>query len=323
MQVLGGAASPPAPLRARGFAARSLRDSSFGRRYGQPTARVANARFGYTAVVPLLFGLSLVGCEPVSSVAIGDALRGGAGGAHDIVIALDVSGSFIEEMDPTVSGLGEMLDAFEADSALDDRIGLVTFTGGAEVFSELTPTSEPASLREQWVGDEKRNLDATKQTGITNCYVTECASSKSFCGDRYFKSLAGDWMMPCDAQAFDGQNGYSSSGDGLALALDLLANSLAFGLDVVLVTDGGLTCPGYSDSEHNECADARAEYATQQADVAIDRGMSVWGVAVNSEPAEEQATFVASLTRGNGQAWSVEDGAGVSEALAQIVDYAR
>ena len=272
-----------------------------------------------TARLGLLAGAT-AGCAHADLAPVPDF--GPRDGAHDMVVAVDVSGSMIEEMNAVVAGLHAALDILSSGPSPDDHAGLVTFTGGAEVYAPLLGFSSPAETAEiyaDWIGDGRSNFDAEKTSGLTNCYGTMCYTSQEACGELYLKVLPGDWMLSCEAVGFDGTTGYSSPGDAVAASLELLSNSEADSRDIVLITDGRPTFPGYSDSEHNPGADARADFLVEQVDGAANEGISVWIVGVNTPPSPEQDAFLEVLPRGHGFYWSTSDETSVVEALSAIV----
>lgn len=263
----------------------------------------------------------LTACETPSSVPIDDPRFGNPGGPHAVVVVLDVSGSMQQEMDAAVYGLRAMLDALGRSEAPDDLLALVTFTGGAVTFSGLEPTATALEeLRAAWLGDGRSTLDPDKQSGVTTCFATLC-TERPWCGDAYYTYLAGAWMMPCNAVGFDGVAGYSSPGDGVAVADGMLdAAALDWAWDVVLVTDGISTCPGTPQSDANACAADRDTYLEHRVDLAAARGANVWVVDFD-DAMEDHDRLLATLPRGHGTYAAASSADDAARALVELATH--
>jgi len=74
--------------------------------------------------------------------------------ASDLMVVLDVTTSFREEADTAKEAALEMLEQMRHFDLPENRIGLITFTGGAEVFATFKdPTEEYEEIVQQWSGD--------------------------------------------------------------------------------------------------------------------------------------------------------------------------
>lgn len=245
----------------------------------------------------------------------------GAFRSRDVMVTLDVTGSFIEEMDEANKAVTAFLDTMYARRLPNDRIGLNTFTGGSTMVTTLREVdSNYAAIRAVWYGDGKPNVNTTKASGLTNCYVTECYASRGFCGRLGYRGkLKGRWMQSCSAVGDDGVNGYTSQGPGIRKAREHIVANDTYGNTkvIVLISDGRPSCPGGS-AESNPCSRARAAYAVQQADAAADASINVFTVSMNTGSSPSQEAFMASLARGYGKAYDTATATELDEILTEI-----
>ncbi len=243
----------------------------------------------------------------------------GAFRSRDVMVTLDVTGSFLQEMDDAVAAVVGFLDEMNTRRLPNDRIGLNTFTGGSVMVSNIGEIeSSYSAIRTKWYGDGKSNKNLTKSSGLTNCYRTLC-NDRRYCGTSYGKYLKGSWMQSCNAAGDDGVAGWTSQGPGLRIARQHLDDNDSYGNTkvIVLVSDGRPTCPG-GNAETNPCALARAAYAVQQADLAYAAGTNIFTVSMNSTSSPEQEVFMASLTRGYGKAYNTARSSDLQEILLEI-----
>ena len=111
----------------------------------------------------------------------------------DLMVVLDVTPSFVAEMAEAKEASLAMLQYMNQNNIEGSRIGMVTFTGGAEVFSNFyDPVAEYEILYSQWEGtdstppnlpdtDCSKDLDASGQwiVGSWNCYGPSFVSDGS------------------------------------------------------------------------------------------------------------------------------------------------
>ena len=243
----------------------------------------------------------------------------GAFRSRDVMVTLDVTGSFLQEMNDAVAAVVGFLDEMNTRRLPNDRIGLNTFTGGSVMVSNVSEIEyNYSTIRTKWYGDGKLNKNLTKSSGLTNCYRTLC-NDRRYCGTSYDRYLKGNWMQSCNAVGDDGIPNWTSQGPGLRVARQHLDANDTYGNTkvIVLVSDGRPTCPG-GNAETNPCALARAAYAVQQADLAYASGINIFTVSMNSTNSPEQEAFMASLTRGYGKAYNTARSSDLQEILLEI-----
>lgn len=245
----------------------------------------------------------------------------GAFRSRDVMVTLDVTGSFIEEMNEANKAVTAFLDTMYTRRLPNDRIGLNTFTGGSTMVTTLREVdSNYSAIRSVWRGDGKSNISTTKASGLTNCYQTTCGVSKKFCGSLWEnKALKGNWMQSCTMAGDDGVSGYTSQGPGLRKAREHIVANDTYGNTkvIVLISDGRPTCPG-SNSENNACAKARAAYAVSQATTAGNAGINIFTVSMNTANSPAQEVFMASLVRGYGKAYDTATATDLDDILTEI-----
>jgi hypothetical protein len=260
-----------------------------------------------------LFGRDDVGAQ---ATAIG-AFR-----SRDVMLTLDVTGSFIEEMNDANKAVTAFLDTMYTRRLPNDRIGLNTFTGGSSMVTTIREVEgNYTAIRGVWYGDGKSNVSSTKASGLTNCYQTTCQVSKSFCGTAMYKKvIKGSWMQSCNAMGDDGKAGFTSQGPGIRVARQHLDGNDTYGNTkvIVLISDGRPTCPGYDNAENNPCASARAAYAVTQADAASASGINIFTVSMNTNKSSAQEAFMASLVRGYGKAYNTAKSSDLDDILTEI-----
>ena len=263
-----------------------------------------------------LFLGPLFGQEDVSA----RATAIGAFRSRDVMVVLDVTGSFIQEINDANAAVTAFLDTMYARRLPNDRVGLNTFTGGSTMVTTLREVeSNYSAIRGVWRGDGLSNVSSTKASGLTNCYATKCTVSRSFCGTMYKLNLKGSWMQSCTSVGDDGVSGYTSQGPGIRTAREHLVTEDTYGNTkvIVLVSDGRPTCPGYN-SETNACAVARGAYAVQQADTAAAANINIFTVSMNSSNSPNQELFMASLVRGYGTAYDTATSSDLDDILTEI-----
>ncbi|MBM4364607.1 MAG: VWA domain-containing protein [Deltaproteobacteria bacterium] len=244
----------------------------------------------------------------------------GAFRSRDVMLVLDVTGSFLEEMNDAAAAVVLFLDEMNSRRLPNDRIGLNTFTGGSQMVTTLREIDgNYSSIRSTWYGDGRLNKDPRKTRGLTNCYQTACGN-RSYCGSMYRRNIPGSWMQSCNMVGDDGVSGWTSQGPGLRVARQHLDTNDTYGNTkvIVLISDGRPTCPGYSNSENNPCALARAAYAYSQADAAYASGTNIFTVSMNTSRSTAQEAFMASLVRGYGKAYNTARSSDLQEILLEI-----
>ena len=204
---------------------------------------------------------------------------------RDTMVVMDVTLSFVEEMDDAKKSAIALLDTMHDLYMPGDRVGLATFVGSAEVMTELTNVEEGyLDMKQQWSGDvtapdgcykvgtgefvcQGRELQATyrgwrvrnntqykMRKGITWC---SSRGDLSWHGGRVFRSVvhyngldvahAAPDMPHCGSGG-----GGTNQGAGIDVAIDELLTQGTFGSakNIVLVSDGEPWNPDATSAQH-------------------------------------------------------------------------
>jgi hypothetical protein len=229
----------------------------------------------------------------------------GALRSREIFIVQDVTSSFRDEIHQGQMADLTLLDFINENGFPGDRIGMVTFVGAAEVWTDLQRVAPNyTSIRSQW-----ETLD--------------------WCNRNY-----GPWATPHWAEFFhdapqmigcnEGTLGvwYSDSGtsqgSGLQLAIDQLTDtdtteSTAL-KTIVLISDGKAQCV----PEGTGCDDELAAYGLAEADRAEGSHISIFSVSFNETYNADQSAYLSSLTRGYGTFYETPDASELPSILAEI-----
>lgn len=235
---------------------------------------------------------------------------------REIVVVQDVTGSFSQEIDEARDADLAFLDAIYADDFPGDRLGMVTFVGGATTFTSL-----------EYVRDEYS-------------YIASEWSKIDWCDRSYYPyNLYGPpyYHVAPDMMACNYGNSYrlpyfdsgTAQGAGIDAAIDLL---LASGDDystkvIVLVSDGKPECV-YSSSDQvleDQCTADREEDAYDAADWAEDNNISIYSVSFNDSYDATQSAVMEALVRGHGNFYETPDPnelQGILEDIAENIPIA-
>jgi len=229
----------------------------------------------------------------------------GALRSREIFIVQDVTSSFRDEIGQGRAADLTLLDFINENGFPGDRIGMVTFVGDAEVWTELQRV-EPnySSIRSQW-------------------------STLDWCNRNYWPFTTPPWaeyfhdapqMISCNegtTGAWYTDSG-TSQGHGLALAVDQLVDESLTEQTalktIVLISDGKPQCV----PEGTSCDDDVSAYGLTQADRAGAENISIFSVSFNETYNEEQSAYLESLTRGYGTFYETPDAAELPGILADI-----
>jgi hypothetical protein len=98
---------------------------------------------------------------------------------RDLIVVLDVTLSFRNDFYMAEKAALELLDSLRDSPLYGDRIAMVTFTGGAKVFTPLlSPHTDYLELRSKWTGDY---WGAPALGDQTDCQKTGSDSGRWFC----------------------------------------------------------------------------------------------------------------------------------------------
>ncbi len=202
------------------------------------------------------------------------------------------------------------LDFLEALQLPGDKIGMVTFVGDAETYTDLQLLADNYdSIRASWL-----DLDwCDRSYWPWNCYQFN-ASTGGWgwqCSRRakpWYRAMHTSNMISCNSGV---EPSYSDSGTsqgaGLEQAVSILTDTSItsqYALKtIVLVSDGRPQCVPSSGS----CDAAVADYGLAMADWAEANGVSIFTVSFNETASPEQSAYMESLVRGYGQFFETPD----------------
>jgi len=229
----------------------------------------------------------------------------GALRSREIFIVQDVTSSFRDEIDQGRLADITLLDFVNENGFPGDRIGMVTFVGAAEVWTDLQRVAPNYSdIRNQW-----ETLD--------------------WCNRNYWPFTTERWaeyyhdapdMISCN----EGSTGawYADSGTnqgaGISLAVEQLTDDSTTEptalKTIVLVSDGKAQCV----PEGTVCDEEVAAMGVAAADLAADSSVSIFSVSFNETYNEEQSAYLESLTRGYGTFYETPDASELPSILAEI-----
>jgi hypothetical protein len=229
----------------------------------------------------------------------------GALRSREIFIVQDVTGSFRDEIDQGRIADLTLLDFIDGFGLPGDRIGMVTFVGAAEMWTELQRV-EPnySAIRSQWESLDWCNRNYWPFTSPSMSEYFHDAPQMVSCNE----GTLGDWYADSG----------TSQGSGLQLAIDALidedtteSTSLK---TIVLVSDGKPQCV----PEGTSCDDEMAALGLAQADRAAEENISIFSVSFNDSYNADQSAYLESLTRGYGTFYETPDAEALPGILAEI-----
>ena len=229
----------------------------------------------------------------------------GALRSRELIIVQDVTSSFRDEIDQGRLADLTLLDFVNENGVPGDRVGMVTFVGEAEVWTELQRVAPNYSdIRRQW-----ETLD--------------------WCNRNYWPFTTAAWaeyfhdapdMISCNEGSTDPwyADSGTNQGSGLSLAVDRLTDpstTEATALKtIVLVSDGKPQCV----PEGTVCDAEVAAAGLAAADLAADSSVSIFSVSFNETYNEDQSAYLESLTRGYGTFYETPDASELPSILAEI-----
>lgn len=245
------------------------------------------------------------------------AIATGALRFREVVVALDITPSFKDEFELARQALMTLLDGMWRSGAAwpGDRIGLVTYVGGAEVWTPLSYVdTDYATIADAWTND----LDWCSIDHINYQYVYN---------QEYWHPVNPP-MMDCifpNSTATNWQSWHSvgaAPGQGILSAADeLIANGDPTALKyIVVLADGGADCDSYDTS----CSSAqRLSESYQEANAAAANNISIHTVYYNVQagtlPGLRGQLLMNNLPRGYGYAYSTENAADLPDLMEDIV----
>jgi len=243
----------------------------------------------------------------------GDASATAAFRFRDMVIVQDVTGSFSRSLDKAREADLAFLDYVYGQGFPQDRLGMVTFTGGAQEFTPIqTVSGSYSATRSQWYGDGVATYNSvlrrynTKTAGLTICYKPRSSAPYN-----------ASWMQRCSLGG-----DYTNPGSGLELGMQKLQALGASGNTkvIVFVSDGRPQCA--STSYTDPCTAGRIQYAYDTAADIQAAGIHTFVVSFcedcNASQMATQFAFNEQLVTGMGRAYSTPDASDLPDILLDI-----
>ncbi|MFT6142800.1 MAG: hypothetical protein ACJAZO_002095 [Myxococcota bacterium] len=229
--------------------------------------------------------------------------------AREICVVLDLTGSFLDEMDDAREAVLTFLDIVASQASPGDSICMVTFTGGAELYTPLTLVSGNADdIEDDW--QRLRICDFgpehwQKGYSVYTYYGTYPAFNDAIPWARDHPDMvgcnAGNDLIPgwpadgvtngAGAQPFWWSSGTNQSA-GLTMAREILTtsdNDTARKV-IVVISDGEPTCVGGTG-----CTADRTDNGLFQSQAAQDEGMAMFSVSFNFPFNANQSAYMQSL----------------------------
>lgn len=234
--------------------------------------------------IPLLFG-RMFGADSAETQATSPAT--GALRPREIMVVMDITGSFQQEMPFARQAALDLLDILYANVQPTDRIGMVTFVGAGRVWTPLTHLQTGyTGVRAQWSTLDWCNRNYSPFIGTVNYHNAP-------------------QMMDCRSGSGSNSDSGTNQGAGLNLAISqLTASGDPFAQrTIILVSDGRPECVPSSTT----CNNNRATYGRSMADAAAAANISLFSVSFNDPFNATQSTYMASLVRGYGAFYETPD----------------
>ena len=229
----------------------------------------------------------------------------GALRSREIFIVQDVTGSFRDEIDEAKVADLTLLDFIQENGFPGDQIGMVTFVGAAEVWTDLQRVeSNYTTIRSQWETLDWCNRNYWPFTTPRWAQDFHDAPQMISCNE----GTLGSWFSDSG----------TSQGSGLEAAIDQLTDEEVTETSslktIVLISDGKPQCV----PEGTSCDSDVAALGIAQADRAAEQSISIFSVSFNETYNEEQSIYLDSLTRGYGTFYETPDASELPTILAEI-----
>lgn len=234
--------------------------------------------------------------------------------SRNVMVVQDVTISFQQEIGDAREADLAFLDAMAADGFPGDRLGMVTFTGGAEVYTGLEYVDDQYyGIRRDWAKLDWCDRDAPEVRSVCDHW-----NSHGVCIHRVPDDMDRDHMQDCRV---GGNN--TNQGAGLELGVQHLRDEGDVGAVkvIVLVTDGEPYGVG------SETA-VREAYGVEMADWAAANDVNLFVVSFNdpsnraASEVKKQSEYCESLVRGFGRFYETPDASelpAILEAIARSI----
>jgi hypothetical protein len=230
----------------------------------------------------------------------------GALRSREILIVQDITGSFRDEIGDARSAGLTLLDTVHDNGFPADKVGMVTFVGAAEAWTDLQRVeANYSAIRSQWVTLDWCNRDYPPFT------------LPSF--SEHFHSAP--QMIECRE---GGTGGWADSGtnqgSGLEVAIEQLTDEATTERTalktIVLISDGKAQCV----PEGTACDADVAAFGLEQANTAAAASISIFSVSFNETYNEDQSAYLESLARGYGTFYETPNSSELPAILAEIAN---
>jgi len=229
---------------------------------------------------------------------------------REIMVVMDITGSFGNEFPDARAAALTLLDYLADNDFPSDRIGLATFVAAGELWDTLSYIdTDYYDIRYEWA------------------QMDWCDRSyppwETYYGGAYYHEAP--LMMQCCAPnnpAYNPSDSGTAQGAGLEVAIDHLldeesANPQAL-KTIILISDGRPQCLGGSSSWRAQCEAERAAYGVAMADWAHENNISLFSVSFNDPFNATQSAYMESLIRGYGKFYETPDETELPDILLSI-----
>ncbi len=224
---------------------------------------------------------------------------------REIMVVQDITGSFQQEITLAEEADLTLLEYLAENPQPGDRIGMVTFVGAAEVWSDLQYIETDYATNEaQW-----SSLDWCDRSYWPNYHYPPPTYHEA------------PQMMGCNTGSDPATYWYDSGtnqGSGINTALDVLTDpsqTSEYSLKtIILVSDGKPQCVP-SDSA---CDNAVSIEGDDAADWAAENNVTIYSVSYNETYDPVQSAYMESLVRGYGRFYETPDATQLPEILEEI-----
>ncbi len=241
---------------------------------------------------------------------------------RNIIIAQDITGSFLAAIDTAAVADVAMLDMLHQFDLPTDRVGMQMFTGASAQFGPAALQyvhSDYGQIYQLWYGDGLLVDNAAKRSGITLCNKLDLTPPDP---NPWYQHA---WVPHCSA----GGDGTDISSAIFAATSVLVSQGGPDAVNVIVVfTDGLPECcaPGGQSCDYvqsHSCPAARAKAGLDAADAAALDGISIFTVFYTgslSDPSLVSAgiAYNRSLVRGIGKAYNTPDKKQLAAILSTI-----
>lgn len=254
-------------------------------------ARVRLGLVGADALDLVLAPMIGFGTTEISAVSIT------SGRTREIMLVQDITGSFVDDIDEAREADLAFLDTLLLSPYPGDRIGMSTFVGGVapDPWTALQDLDTAgATIRSQW-----QTLDS--------CNCNAYPDDQWWCETYYGAWDGSPQMQDCFAYGYQ-----TAQGPGIDQAVaELTTNGSPLAFQAIILVSDGLPCC-------DDLTQPRREHALQAVDDAWSAGIHVWTVTFMNGGGD--FSFLASLARGQGQAYLTPDASQLRAIMTEIAE---